>query len=147
MNSLTQNIASPKKTSGLILRDETETARKTSISTVASVTTASGSQSYLMQSVGLFLSIIIAIIFNQSVKHKIQNKEEFSGMGWGLVNGIIGIGFLWVIIVYSSINKEVKKIKDKEYKKYAEFQMKDFTRTYGICLAIWIIILSIFMLS
>ncbi|MBR0372880.1 hypothetical protein IJH72_03015 [Candidatus Saccharibacteria bacterium] len=147
MNSLIQSIISSTKTFGLTLQEGAEAARGTSTPTTSSATTTSGSQSYLIQSVGLVLSIIVAVAFNQSVKRKIQNKEDFSGMGWGLANGIIGVGFLWVIIAHSSINKEIEKIKDKKYKKYAELQMKDFIRTYGFCLVIWIVILLVFTFS
>lgn len=101
--------------------------------------------SLIIQSLGLIVSIVVAVAFAASVKSKIKAKEEFSGIGWGIASGIVGIGILWVIIAHSSINKEIDKIKDKEYKKFAEQEMKDFTRTYGICLVISLIMVSLIM--
>lgn len=142
--NLISNILSSAKAFGLTLQEGAEAARgATSPTTSSTVTTTSNSPSLILQFFGLVLPIIMAVAFNKSVKHKIQNKEDFSGVGWGLANGILGGGILWVIIAHSSINKEIEKIKDKKYKKYVELQMKDFVRTYGICLAIWIVILII----
>ena len=101
--------------------------------------------SLIVQSLGLIISIIVAVAFTVSVKSKIKAKEEFSGIGWGIANGIVGIGILWVLIAHSSINKEIEKIKDKKYKKFVEQEMKDFTRTYGICLLISLIMVSLIM--
>lgn len=63
----------------------------------------------------IIISIILAIIFNKSVKKSIWQEKEFSGMGWGIANGLFG-GLIWVLIAHNSINKEIAKIKDKEYK-------------------------------
>ena len=142
-NSLIQGIISSTKTFGLTLHEGAEAARGVTPSTTSHSTTTMDSSFYLIQFVEVILPIIMAVAFNKSVKNKIQNKEDFSGMGWGLANGILGGGILWVIIAHSSINKEIEKIKDKKYKKYVQLQMKDFVRTYGICLAIWIVILIV----
>lgn len=101
--------------------------------------------SLIIQSLGLIVSIIVAVGFATNVKSKIKAKEEFSGVGWGIANGIVGIGILWVLIAHSSINKEIEKIKDKKYKKFVEQEMKDFTRTYGICLVISLIVTYLIM--
>ena len=142
-NSLIQGIISSTKTFGLTLQEGAEAAKGATPSTTSHSTTTMDSSFYLIQFVEVILPIIMAVAFNKSVKNKIQNKEDFSGMGWGLANGILGGGILWVIIAHSSINKEIEKIKDKKYKKYVQLQMKDFVRTYGVCLAIWIVILII----
>ena len=92
--------------------------------------------SLVIQSLGLIISIIVAVAFVTSVKGKIKAKEEFSGMGWGIANGIVGVGILWVLLAHSSIIREIEKIKDKKYKKFVEQEIKDFTKTYGICLVI-----------
>lgn len=92
------------------------------------------------QTLGFVLSIVIAIVFAGTIKAKIQEKQEFNGIAWGLLNGVIGIGILWVIIAHASINKEIEKVKNKKYKEYAQKQMKDFVKTYGICLLVWIVI-------
>lgn len=120
------------------------TAAKTVPSSTSSSVAAANSSPLFIQSIGLLLSIVVAIIFNKSVKNKIRQKEEFSGVGWGLANGLLGVGFLWVIIAHSSINKEIAKIKNKKYKEYVESQMKNFVKTYAICIVIWIV-LSIIM--
>ncbi len=96
-----------------------------------------------LQSLGLIASIVIAIVFAFTVKNNIKKKAEFSGVSWGILNGIVGVGILWVIIAHSSINKEIEKIKNKKYKSYAEAQMKDFIKAYGTCLLIWIVIIFI----
>ena len=128
------------KTFGLTLQEGVEAAKTTAPS--ASQSTTSMDYSLLVvQFVEFILPVIMAVAFNKSVKEKIKQKEDFSGIGWGLANGVLGGGILWVIIAHSSINKEIEKIKDKKYKKYAESQMKDFVKTYGICLAIWVVIL------
>ena len=104
-----------------------------------------GNTSLIIQSLGLIISIIVAVAFAIGVKSKIRAKKEFSGIGWGIVNGIVGIGILWVVIAHSSINKEIEKIKDKKYKEYAKQEMKEFTRAYGICLIISLVIVFLVM--
>lgn len=99
----------------------------------------------MIESIGFILSIVVAIEFCVIVKKKIQQKEELSGMGWGLLNGLFGVGLIWVIIAHSSINKEIDKIKSEKYANYAKVEMKDFVRTYSICLITWIVI--IFLIS
>ena len=94
-----------------------------------------------LQSLGLIASIVIAIVFAFTVKNNIKKKAEFSGVSWGILNGIVGVGILWVIIAHSSINKEIEKVKNKKYKAYAESQMKDFVKAYAVCLLIWVVIL------
>ena len=143
MNSLIQSIISSIKTFGLTLQEGAEAAKGVTPSTASHSTTTMNSASYLIQFVEIILPIIMAVAFYKNVKNKIQNKKDFSGMGWGLANGILGGGILWVIIAHSSINKEIEKIKDKKYKKYVQLQMKDFVKTYGICLAIWIVIIIV----
>lgn len=91
----------------------------------------------------LISAIAIAVWFAQSVKNKIKQREEFSGMGWGIINGITGLGILsvlFVVIAHSSINDEINQVKNKKYKKYVRRQMNDFTRAYVICLLIWVTI-------
>lgn len=88
-------------------------------------------------------SIIVAIIFNVSVKSKIKRREEFSGVAWGLFNGLFGVGFIWMAIASSSIHSEVNKLdakKDKKYIEKAREQLKYCGWTYGICLLVWVVI-------
>lgn len=94
----------------------------------------------IIWSVELILAIIVAIIFASKVKSDIRKKEYFSGTAWGVLNGILGIGLLFVILAHSSINKELVKIKDKKYRDYAQQEMASFTKTYIIFLVIWFII-------
>lgn len=93
----------------------------------------------IIDAIAFVASIIIAIIFASSVKNKIRQREKFSGASWGFLNGIVGVGFLWVIIAHSSINKELVLINDKRYAKFAKSQMSNFIKIYGICLGVWII--------
>lgn len=137
------NLMSLVKTFGLTLQEGAEAARSSVPTTSSKPTADVDYSSLIIQSVGLIVSIIVAIAFCRSVKDKIREKEEFSGAGWGIANGVLGIGILWVIIAHNSINKEIEKIKDKKYKKYVELQMKDFVKAYGTCLIIWVVILII----
>ena len=84
----------------------------------------------------LLFSIGLAIFFAESVKFKIRNKETFNGAAWGLLNGLVGIGLLWVMIAHSSINAELLKVKDKNYREYVKGEMASFTKMYIACLII-----------
>jgi len=89
------------------------------------------------------ISIIAAVIFNIAVKNKIKKRESFSGVAWGLFNGLFGVGFIWVAIATSSIHTEINKLdpkKDKKYIEEAREQLKYCGWTYGICLLVWIVI-------
>ena len=117
--------------------------RNVGLSTSLSTTASDSSTFLIIQSIGILLTIIMAIAFAASVKAKIKRKMDFSGMAWGIANGILGIGIIWVIIAHSSINKEIAKIRDKKYKKYVESQMKEFVTTYSVCLVVSITIMII----
>ena len=95
---------------------------------------------YLILSICFLLSIVLAIIFPIDVKKRIRAKKEFDGIMWGIANGLVGLGLLWVIIAHSSINKEIDKIKDKKYKKYALEQMREFVKNYALFIVLWLII-------
>ena len=89
----------------------------------------------------LLLASIVAIIITYNlISKRIMEQKEFSGTAWGLLNGITGIGILWVIIMHNSINKKIDSIDNKKYVKYAKGQMKNFVKVYGICLGVWLII-------
>lgn len=100
----------------------------------------------LVISIGAILSICVVIIFTVSVKNKIKSKEKFDGITWGIVNGIVGPGILWVLLGHASINNAIDKIKDKKYKKYALGQMREFVKNYGLFLVLRLII-TIFVLQ
>lgn len=91
--------------------------------------------------IALVLALVAAIMFNAMVKEKIRDRKKFTGIGWGLVNGIAGAGLLFVAIAHNSINKEIVKVRSKKYKEYAIGEMRKFIVTYFICIAIWIVIL------
>ena len=89
----------------------------------------------------IIIGIIVAIVTQKFITKKMSEKQEFSGIGWGLLNGVVGTGFLWIIIVYVEIRKAIKKFeKDKKYQKYCRKEMRNFAITYGVCLAVWIFI-------
>ena len=71
---------------------------------------------YLIISICFILSILVAIIFPIDVKKKIRAKKEFDGIMWGIANGLVGLGLLWVIIAHASINKELTKLRIKSIK-------------------------------
>ena len=95
---------------------------------------------YLILSICFIFSILVAIIFPIDVKKKIRTKKEFDGIMWGIANGLVGLGLLWVIIAHASINKEIDKIKDKKYKKYALEQMREFVKNYALFIVLWLVI-------
>ena len=99
---------------------------------------------YLILSICFFLSIIVAIAFAIDVKKKIKTKKEFDGIMWGIANGLVGVGLLWVIIAHASINKEIDRVKDKKYKKYALEQMREFVKNYALFIVLWLIIALMF---
>lgn len=88
---------------------------------------------------GLIISIIVAVIFSESVKSKIKNGLEFNGVGWGLLCGIFGAGLIPAGIAYSSVNTALKNSNNSpEYNDYATQELKSFWKTYIICFICWI---------
>lgn len=84
----------------------------------------------------IIISSVIAILFSRAVKNSIKNRKEFSGIVWGILNSLIGIGgigILFTAIAYKAIKDESKKVRSKGYSKYIERQMGDFLNTYIIC--------------
>ena len=59
---------------------------------------------------------------------------------WGIANGLVGLGLLWVIITHASTNKEIDKVKDKKYEKYALEQMREFVKNYTLFIIFWLFI-------
>ena len=91
-------------------------------------------------SILLIASIVVIIITYNLISKRVTEGKEFNGKMWGFLNGITGIGILWVIIAHNSINKKIDSINDKKYIKYAKGQMKNFVKVYGICFGVWLII-------
>ena len=92
------------------------------------------------------VAIVVAIIFASTIKKRIRQKEQFSGIGWGILNGLVGsglFGLLCVVLAHSSINKELATVKTKTYAKYAKKQLQDFTKTYSIFFIAWLVIIAI----
>lgn len=102
----------------------------------------------ILQIIVSILPIIIAIVFNMSVKSKIRQKENFNGISWGVANslGAGAIGLLCVVLAHNSINKELNKVKDKKYTAYAKDELRRFIKSYAIC-CIVVIIISVLLLS
>lgn len=90
--------------------------------------------------VGLLVMIGIAILFAVCVKKKVRNKDEFNGVAWGLLNGVLGMGILPTVIAHVSINNEIAKVKNKKYAEYAKQEMRKFFYVYIVCIVIWIFI-------
>ena len=76
------------------------------------------------------------IIVKNATK-SINRKEEFNGVGWGLANGVCGLGFIFAIVAIISVHNEIKQIKDKKYAKYAKEQLNQFIITYVLCCVAW----------
>ena len=105
-------------------------------------------QNYNVTVVAISIAIIVAVAFGftKSVKNKIRRRQEFSGIGWALLNAVVGLGIVGLItvaIAYNSINKEIEATKSRRYKKYAKRQMSDFVKTYAICFGIKLLIVII----
>ena len=96
--------------------------------------------------IGIAIIIAVALGFVKSVRNKIKQKKEFSGIGWALVSAVVGLGIVGLIatiVACSSINKRIDEVKDKKYKKYAKRQMSDFVKTYVICFGIKLLVVII----
>ena len=147
-NNLLSNIITQSKAFGLTLQEGAE-ATQSSVYTTSNQPTTGMDNSYSMiLSIGIIaIPIIMAVAFCECVKGEIQKRKEFSGIGWGLANGILGIGVIWIMFAHNSVSKEIGKIKDKKYKTYAIHQMNNFAKTYCTCIAIWIVILVIMFIS
>lgn len=90
---------------------------------------------------GLIISIIIAIIFSESVKSKIRAGEKFDGLGWGLLCGLFGAGLIPAAIAYGSVNTTLD-VSDNgpNYKDRARQELKRFWKTYIICFVCWLLL-------
>lgn len=95
----------------------------------------------MLDGVSFIVAIVLAIITQKVISKKMTEKKEFSGVGWGLLNGVVGNGVLWVIIVYIAIKNMIKVFKDKKYQEYCRKEMRKFAITYVMCLIVWIVIL------
>lgn len=90
----------------------------------------------------LFISsIIVALISHKNIKNRIIHEKPFNGAFYGLINGLLGIGIIWVVIMHESINKYIDSIKDKEYKEYTKKEMGDFSKIYGVCFAVLVLLI------
>lgn len=90
---------------------------------------------------GLIISIIVAIIFSESIKSKIRAGEKFDGLGWGLLCGIFGAGLVPAGVAYSSVNKALDLYDNTTtYKDRARQELKRFWKTYTICFICWLVI-------
>lgn len=116
--------------------------------------------SYLLRVASYLISIIIAISFWTIINKRIDSKQEFSGLAWGITCAALGfggiIGVIIFIFLYRSINKKVKLLEVIEEKKktkkqdkdeklepyviYARRQLKDCRKAYIICFTIIFII-------
>ena len=97
---------------------------------------------YSIIAISILLIIAVAVAFTKSVKKKIKQRDEFSGIGWALANAIVGLGIVGipcVIIANKLINKEIDATRSTRYKKYAKRQMGDFVITYTVCFLIKIV--------
>lgn len=97
---------------------------------------------------GLLISIVISIIFSESIKNRIRNSEKFDGLGWGLLCGVFGAGLIPAGIAYGSVTKALE-LSDNgpNYKNRASQELKRFWRTYVICLLCWIVFYVIYFIS
>lgn len=96
--------------------------------------------------IGIAIIITVAFGFTKNVKNKIRRRQEFSGIGWALLNAVVGlgiVGLIAVIIAYNSINREIEATRSRRYKKYAKRQMGDFVKTYAICFGVKLLVVII----
>lgn len=117
------NIITQLKTLGLTLQEEAEAARCDGCSEDLFRQTTSSTPNYfypILSSVFFIMAIIMAMLFVKNATRSINRKEEFNGVGWGLANGIFGLGFIFAIVAIVSVYNEIKQVKDKKYAKYAK---------------------------
>ena len=142
------NIITQLKTLGLTLQEGAEAARsdgcsedllkQSSENLLRQTTSSTPNYIYpILSSVFFIVAIIMAMLFVKSATKSINRKEEFNGVGWGLANGVFGLGFIFAIVAIVSVYNEIKQIKDKKYAKYAKEQLKQFVITYVLCCVAW----------
>lgn len=134
------NIITQLKTLGLTLQEGAEAARCDGCSEDLFRQTTPSTPNYLypiLSSVFFIAAIIMAMLFVKNATRSINRKEEFNGVGWGLANGIFGLGFIFAIVAIVSVYNEIKQVKDKKYAKYAKEQLKQFIITYILCCVAW----------
>ena len=117
-------------------------AELTSILRKGNMSNAQDYSLMLIEAVATLAIVIgVSVAFANTVKGRVKNHEEFSGIGWGLLTGgLFGLGLIPVLIAQSAINRVVDQAKPNKYLKYAKKQMKDFTKVYVTCFLVWVAI-------
>ena len=136
-------LLSSTKAFGLTIKEGVEAVVPTETSSpVASQSSTTDMGVILLQIAVSVLPIILAVIFSAVVKDRIRQRENFSGISWGFANSLGAgfIGLLCVVIAHNSINKELSKVKDKQYVAYAKNELKRFIKSYAICCVVVIVI-------
>lgn len=134
-NGLSSNIVTLSKNFGLTLREGAEAARCDGCPDPQA--NPSINLFPIISSILFIVAIILAMQFVKNATKSINRKEEFNGVGWGLANGVCGLGFIFAIAAIVSVRNEIKQIKDKEYAKYAKEQLNQFIITYILCCVAW----------
>ena len=144
-----KNIVSLSRTFGLTLQEGAEAARcdgcpedlynqtAQASNYTSSMNTTPNYIYPLFSSVLFIAAIILAMSFVKNATKSIGRKEGFNGVGWGLANGICGLGFIFAIAAIVSVHNEIKQVKDKKYVKYAKGQLNQFVITYVLCCVVW----------
>ena len=89
------------------------------------------------------MKVRLGLSFSKNIKERIEKKKSFNAKAWAIANGIVDAGLFgmaFVILAHDSINQKAKRIRDKKYKLYYSYQMKDFIKVYAFCTLIWIVI-------
>lgn len=64
-------------------------------------------------SIGLIMSIVLAVVYQGVLKNKIRQNKNFDGLLWGLLVGLT-TGLLFAMMVYTSTTKELDALVNKQ---------------------------------
>lgn len=141
-------LLSSTKAFGLTIKEGAEAVIPTETSLpTTSQSSATDMGVILLQIAVSVLPIILAAIFSAVIKDRIRQRENFNGISWGFANsfGAGFIGLLCVVIAHNSINKELSRVKDKQYVTYAKNELKRFIKSYAICYVVMIVIAALLL--
>ena len=96
--------------------------------------------SLIFQTVLFFAAIIVTIYSTTSLKRKIEEKEDFEGLEYGILAGVFAPGILWALIIDAAASKKIEQVRSKKYQESAKEQMHNFRVAYWVCMAIWVVI-------
>lgn len=143
IQALTSNAITSLKSFGLTLKEGAEAAKSTGSDTASTMPIDTSGMQRIIISVSFIIALVMITLFNNKVGDKLETKEKFNGIAWGIGTSIFLVNIIlaiYMIIVVISLYKKIARIKDKKYAKYAKSEMAKFLITYCLCVLIGIVI-------